>query len=456
MNLRNVNIIIEREYMTRVRKKSFLLITFLTPILFALVCTVPTLIMFFGKDDAKTIAVADESGIVAPAIRDTELYTFVPVAASAIDSLKANFGDCGYDVLLAVSPLDSAQSVSASTYASKAISVDLLETIKSDLNDAVEDYRLEARSLGNVKQVLEEVKSNVRVSTYTVDDRGDAKLESAELKMFISMMLGMIVYLFISMFSAMVMQTVIEEKSSRVVEVLVSSVKSTELLFGKIIGVAAVALTQFFLWIVLTAVLLVGMTRLVGVDKIMDSSAQMTQMSTVPGTEDMAGGMIPDAAALGASGAGSELASILSTLSELNYTEIIVSFIVFFILGYLLYASLFAAIGSAVENEGDSSQLQLPVTLPLLIGFFISFYAFKAPDSPVVFWGSMIPFTSPIVMLARIPLGVPTWEILLSVALLLLTFVFCGWVSARIYRVGILTFGKKSGFKDLWKWLKMK
>lgn len=459
MTLRNINIIIGREYMTRVKKKSFILITFLTPILFALMCSLPTLIMIFGKDDAKTIAVSDESGIVAKAMSDTELYKFQTVTVSELDSLKSNFGECEYDVLMAVSPLDSLNSVRVSTYASKAVSVDLLAKIQDDVNAAVEDYRLDLLNLSGVKNTLEEIKSDVNIDTYTIDDNGEAKLESAELKMILSMVLGMLVYMFIAMFSGMVMQTVIEEKSSRVVEVLVSSVKSTELMFGKIIGVACVALTQFFMWIVLTGVLLVGIMQFVGADKIASSSAEMTQMASIPGSDAVQGAdmMKPDAViASAASGMDGEFGMILSTLSELNYTQIILSFVVFFVLGYLLYASLFAAIGSAVENEADSTQLQLPVTLPLLIAFFIAFYAFKSPDSPIVFWGSMIPFTSPIVMLARIPLGVPTGEIIVSISLLLLTFVLCAWISARIYRVGILMFGKKTTFKDLWKWMKMK
>ena len=457
MTLRNINIIIGREYMTRVKKKSFILITFLTPILFALMCSLPTLIMIFGKDDAKTVAVSDESGIVAEALTDTELYKFRPVSVAELDSLKSNFGECEYDVLMAVSPLDSLNSVQVATYASKAVSVDFLTKIQDDVNAAVEDYRLDLLNLSGVKKTLEGIKSDVNIATYTIDDNGEAKLESAELKMILSMVLGMLVYMFIAMFSGMVMQTVIEEKSSRVVEVLVSSVKSTELMFGKIIGVACVALTQFFMWIVLTGVLLVGIMQFVGADKIASSSAEMTQMASIPGTDAVPGTdmMNPDAM-IAASGMDGELGMMLSTLSELNYTQIILSFVVFFVLGYLLYASLFAAIGSAVENEADSTQLQLPVTLPLLIAFFIAFYAFKSPDSPIVFWGSMIPFTSPIVMLARIPLGVPTWEIVVSVMLLLLTFVLCAWLSARIYRVGILMFGKKTTFKDLWKWMKMK
>ena len=203
------------------------------------------------------------------------------------------------------------------------------------------------------------------------------------------------------------------------------------------------ALTQFFLWIILTLVLIAGASAFMGFGNIDPSQAQqMMEMTGQMGT-------VGDVSNLG-------MSVVLSTLAQLNYGQLILGFIVYFILGYLLYASFFAAIGSAVENEADTTQLQMPVTVPLLIAFFIAFYAFKAPDSPVVFWGSMIPFTSPIVMLARIPFGVPMWELLLSIALLIGTFIACGWASAKIYKIGILMFGKKTTFKDLWRWLKQR
>jgi ABC-2 type transport system permease protein len=250
------------------------------------------------------------------------------------------------------------------------------------------------------------------------------------------------------------------------VEVLVSSVKASELMFGKIIGVALVALTQFLLWILLTGMLLgVGM-GIIGKDKIMgmmndDTTAEMVQQMSpdvrLPGEMNItdAYAAMTDTTAV-AAGEPSGMEVIMSTIGNINLAEVGIAFLFFFVFGYLLYASLFAAIGSGVENEGDSAQLQLPVTIPLMLGFFVALYAFKAPDSSLVFWFSMIPFTSPIVMLARIPFGVATWELVLSIALLVGTFVACAWASAKIYKVGILMYGKKSTFKDLWKWLKMK
>jgi ABC-2 type transport system permease protein len=309
---------------------------------------------------------------------------------------------------------------------------------------------------------MEDVQSNVHLTSYTVDEEGKETISQSEVYMIVSMVLAMALYMFIALFSGMVMSSVIEEKTSRVVEVLVSSVKSTELMFGKIIGVALVALTQFLLWIVLTGVIIGILGGIVGMDKITGTLSQ-NQVETMPGMTSMNDAMgnalsmeqlqaLTDTAAVAEGPTGME--AVLGTLGSLNYTELIVSFLLFFLFGYLLYASLFAAIGSAVENEADTQQLQIPVTVPLLIGFFIAFYAFRAPESTIVWWGSMIPFTSPIVMLARLPFGVPMWELILSIGLLILTFFACAWASAKIYKVGILMYGKKSTFKDLWKWLK--
>jgi ABC-2 type transport system permease protein len=340
------------------------------------------------------------------------------------------------------------------------MSVDTKEAISSRVDDAIEDYRLSLYDIGDLKQIMKDVEFNSTVTTYTLGEDGEEKISSSEVYMIISLVLSMIIYMFIAMFSGMVMQSVIEEKASRVVEVLVSSVKATELMFGKIIGVACVALTQFFLWIVLTAVIVTGVSSFIGFDKMMESAnvqtEQMTQMTEGLGVDPEMMGMTMPAIDSTTVAQGGEMGAVLSTLKDLDYGMLIIGFFIYFALGYLLYASFFAAIGSAVENEADTQQLSLPVTIPLMIGFFIAFYAFKAPDSAVVFWGSMIPFTSPIVMLARIPFGVPVWELALSIGLLVATFVACGWASAKIYKIGILMFGKKTTFKDLWKWLKQK
>ena len=462
MNIHIINVIIGREYMTRVKKKSFLLTTFLGPVFFAAMCILPSVIMFMTTDKGKEVAVVDQSGIVMPYMTSNETTTYTDYTGMPVDSAKSRCSELGLDALVVVSPLDSVKrTVSVEAYSGKPMSVDMKDAIRSRVNEAVEEYRLESYRIEGLRQIIEDVKADVSVSTFTLDDSGEEKITSSEVYMMISLVLSIIIYMFIAMFSAMVMQSVIEEKSSRVVEVLVSSVKATELMFGKIIGVACVALTQFFLWVVLTAVLVLAFGSFVGFDSIAESASVQTEQMT-----QMTEGMGVDPAALDASGMNmqvslpeegtSEMAAVIETIKDINYPMILISFVVYFVLGYLLYASLFAAIGSAVENEADTQQLQLPVTIPLLLAFFIAFYAFKSPDSQVVFWGSVIPFTSPIVMLARIPFGVPAWELVLSIVLLVLTFLLIAYLSAKIYKIGILMFGKKTSFKDLYKWLKQK
>ena len=455
MKMKNLGIIISREYLTRVKKKSFLLTTFIVPILFAAMCILPSVIMFMAKDEGKKIAVVDQSGIVLPYLVDSDAVTYEDYSSEPVDSMKIRFESLGLDALVVVSPLDSvAKTVSVVSYSNKPLSVDLKDRIGSSAEEAVEDYRISLYDMGDLKQIMEDVKADVSVSTYTLDESGEEQITSSEVYMIISMVLSIIIYMFIALFSGMVMQSVIEEKSSRVVEVLVSSVKATELMFGKIIGVACVALTQFFLWIVLTLLLVGGFSAFVGFDSLMGDPEQTEQMMQMTSQMQMGGVDMQEMTETMADESG--MGAVLSTLGNINWVQMILAFVIYFALGYLLYASLFAAIGSAVENEADTNQLQLPVTIPLMLAFFVALYAFNAPDSAVVWWGSMIPLTSPIVMLARIPFGVPGWELALSIVLLVGTFVACGWLSAKIYKIGILMFGKKTTFKDLWKWLKQK
>jgi ABC-2 type transport system permease protein len=459
MDFKKLGIIIEREYLNKVKKKSFLLTTFGVPILFAAMYALMIFIMLRTEGDSKRIAVIDNSGIVMEKLENTKQLTFTQIPESDPEAVKNRLGEYDADILLYISPLDSAtKSVTATTYADKPMGMETAEVIENRINDAVEAYRIDSYGIEGLGQILSDIHSNIHLTSYTVDEEGKETISQSEVFMIISMVLAMALYMFIAIFSGMVMTSVIEEKSSRVVEVLVSSVKATELMFGKIIGVALVALTQFLLWIVLTGLIVGVIGGIVGLDKITgsmdESQTQMVQEMAGTGM----GGTTLDLQALTDTTAVAEgptgMEAVMGTLGSLNYTEIIVSFLLFFLFGYLLYASLFAAIGSAVENEADTQQLQIPVTIPLLVGFFVAFYAFRAPESQLVWWFSMIPFTSPIVMLARLPFGVPTWELVLSIGLLVLTFVACAWASAKIYKVGVLMYGKKSTFKDLWKWLK--
>lgn len=463
MNLHIIRVIIGREYLNKVRKKSFLVITFLVPVLFAAVTLLPALIMRFAKEERKTVAVVDRSGVVMPCLQDNELAAYSDASVTGADSLKFSLVSSDSDVLLVITPIETSSlpgdgasfdalpgaalfDVKAETYSPKPIGADLQASMEAQIRQAVRQQRIASYDIDHLDAIIGSVQSDVTIKAYTIDADGKQRVSESTVYMLVSMLLGMLVYLFITLFSGGVMSSVIEEKASRVVEVLVSSVKATELMFGKIIGVALVALTQFFLWMVLTVVLLTASVGILGKDALSAGDLAAPAGMDVRSLPSMpASDVLP-----------SEVTDLIATLSSMPWGEMLLCFLLFFLFGYLLYASLFAAIGSAVENEADTQQLQIPVTIPLLLGFFIAIAAYKVPDSPLVFWGSMIPFTSPIVMLARLPFGVPLWEILLSIGLLVLTFLLCAWMSARIYKVGILMFGRKSSFRDLWKWLRMR
>lgn len=448
MNFKTIGIVIRREYLNRVKKKSFIWTTLLVPILVAGLTIGIMAMMMTTKDKVKNIAVIDESGIVMPYLQSTETIKYTDCTGSDLDSLKANIASTPYDGVLSIGALDTeAKTVPADIFSPKPFGMELLDNISNRINRAVEDYRIASYEIDGLDQIMKDVKSNIRLRSYTVGDDGKEKLSEAGVYSILSMVLGIFLFMFITVFGSMVMSAVIEEKSSRVVEVLVSSVKATELMFGKIIGIALVAMTQFLMWIILSgAIISIGSAAL-GADLF--SKADPVEMA---GTMGVSAEQMETITAQATDEGG--LGEVLSTIRNLPFGQIIVLFIFYFVFGYLLYASMFAAIGSAVENEGDTQQLQLPLTIPLMLAYIIALYAFRAPDSSIAVFGSIFPFTSPIVMISRLPFGVPPVQLILSMVLLVVTFVLMAWLSAKIYKVGILMFGKKSTWKDLWKWLK--
>lgn len=451
MNLRTIGVIINREYSTRVKKKTFLLTTFLVPVLLALCGVAMGVMMVNVKEKTKTVGVVDESGIVMSYLKNSEQISFQDMSSAPLDTIKARLADLGLDGVLSISKIDEQKNLQASFTSVKPVGMGVTATMSRYIDDALEDYRIRSYDIDGLEEIVNSVKADVPIRTFVLDEKGGEKVSESGVNSILSMVLGIFIFLFITMFGSMVMTAVVEEKTSKVVEVLISSVKATELMFGKIIGVALVALTQFFLWIVLSIVLLSAGMGIIA-PKMMDTVDAQSIVAGLPeGTNQF------DAMTAVLSQSDSELGDVVGTLAGLNIGQLVLYFIVFFVLGYLLYASLFAAIGSAaVDNENDTSQLQMPVTIPLMIAYFIALYAYNAPDSAVALWGSMIPFTSPIVMLARIPFGVPGWQILLSIGLLVVTTIACAYLSAKIYKVGVLMYGKKTTFKDLWKWLKQK
>ncbi|MBR0501600.1 MAG: ABC transporter permease [Bacteroidales bacterium] len=459
MNWKKVGIVISHEYSTRVRKKSFILTTLLTPIGMALLICVPMLIMLFTGNENQKVKVIDQSGIVAPYLESGEKVTYVMgVEGETVDLLKDIFDELDYYAIVGISPLDEKGEVSVVSYSKEPLNMDLKNSINRAVNKAVETRKLTRYDIQNLDEILADVKTDIKLNSMTLTSDGDAKEDSVEIYMILSYLMSFLIYMFVFMFGTMVMRSVIDEKSSRVVEVIVSSVKSVELMMGKIIGVALVALTQFFIWIALTFIIVTAVNAAAG-PKLMQNIGGMGEVIAIAGDDNHIDpeDMETILQSAGQSEDAPEALKLIGQLRNLDWFYIIGCFLVYFLLGYLLYASMFAAIGAAVDNEADTSQLQLPVTIPLIIGIFIMLHTFEHPNSALSVWTSIIPWTSPMVMLARIPFGVvPAWQLLLSIVLLALTFLATAWFSAKIYRIGILTYGKKSTFKDLFKWMKLK
>lgn len=454
MGKSKIGIIIGREYAIRVKKKSFIFTTILTPLLFAALMVVPSLIALYSSgEEGQMVKVVDESGIVMPYLESSKEIIFEQAAPEeSLASLKENFKDSGLFAIIGISPLDSNKNLTITAYSEKQLNIDLQSQIRKSVNKAVEDNKLRAYNIPDLDRVLKDIESDVKMNTYTLDEQtGEEKESMVEIYMGIGYIASFLIYMFIFMFGSMVMRSVIDEKTTRIVEVIVSSVKPFQLMLGKIIGVAAVGLTQFLIWVVLTFAIVTGVSAAVGVDKIQESVT--AGMPVVQVMEEM---NVQNIDMQNLEVEESEFDGILRALREVNYIKIVVCFLIYFLLGYLLYSGMFAAVGSAVDNEADTQQLILPVTMPLIIGLFIMLHTFQYPDSSLSFWASMIPFTSPMVMMARIAYGVPAWELALSIGLLIVTFLILTYISGKIYRIGILMYGKKATWKDLWRWMKIR
>ena len=297
-----------------------------------------------------------------------------------------------------------------------------------------------SHNIPNIQEIIDESQANVHVNTIKWSEDGSEEISSSEVAIAIGMVFTMLIYMFIFVYGAQVMSSVVQEKTNRIVEVLICSVKPFELMMGKIISIALVGLTQFGIWLLLTIGLVVVAGQFLGGSINPETMVNVEQMG--------------DAAAIQQASSELNFDNIMAMIMSVNPFELISYFIIYFIGGYLLYASIFAAIGSAVDNETDTQQFMLPVTIPIIFAIYAAIYGAQNPDGPLAFWCSMIPFTSPIVMMVRLPFGVPMWEKLLSVAILIASFIGTTWMSAKIYRTGILMYGKKPSWKEMWKWLK--
>ena len=439
MGKSKIAVIIAREFAIRVKKKSFIFTTLLTPLLFAALMVVPGLIASYSEgDEGLKVGVVDNSGIVMPYMESDSDVSFEQIMGRSMEDLKGDFDNLNLFALVGISQLDSANNVQVVTYSKKQLNIDIKNRIERNVEAAVEENKLKSYGIPQLEQIMADVESNVRISTYMLDEKGEEKASKVEIFMIIGYIASFMIYMFIFLFGNMVMRSVIEEKTTRIIEVIVSSVKPFQIMMGKILGVASVALTQFFIWVVFTLVIVTVAGSALG----LNDPAQ-----TIPVTTDIPVDEIVAAAQ-------TEGGDFLQALKDVNYVQIIGCFLVYFVLGYLLYSSMFAAVGAVVDNEADTQQFILPVTMPIIIGLFLMLHTFQYPDSSLSFWGSVIPFTSPLVMMARIAYGVPAWELALSIGLLVVTFVAMAYLSGKIYRVGILMYGKKPSWKEIYKWLK--
>ena len=439
MGKSKIAVIIAREFAIRVKKKSFIFTTLLTPLLFAALMVIPGLIASYSEgDEGLKVGVVDNSGIVMPYMESDSEVAFEQIMGRSLEDLKSDFDNLDLFALVGISQLDSTNNVSVVTYSKKQLNMDIKNRIERNVEAAVEENKLKGYGIPQLEQIMADVESNVRVNTYTLDDKGEEKASKVEIFMIIGYIASFMIYMFIFLFGNMVMRSVIEEKTTRIIEVIVSSVKPFQIMMGKILGVASVALTQFFIWVVFTLAIVTVAGSALGLN---DPAQTLPVTTDIPVDEIVAA-------------AQTEGGDFLQALKDVNYMQIVGCFLVYFVLGYLLYSSMFAAVGAVVDNEADTQQFILPVTMPIIIGLFIMLHTFQYPDSSLSFWGSVIPFTSPLVMMARIAYGVPAWELALSIGLLVVSFVGMAYLSGKIYRVGILMYGKKPSWKEIYKWLK--
>ncbi len=434
----NIGIVIGREFNERVRKKSFIIATILVPLLMVALSVAPAAIMLYSKADVKEVLVVDDSGIIAPQLEDSKEIDFSLSDLSLDEAREAKEGfgvlHIGADILTNPSNI--------SLYTNSASSLMLEESIASKVKSIIESERLSGYNIENIDEILASIKASVRLKSVR-DDKSEADQgQSSMVSMGVGYVLGFILYMFLMIYGAMVMSSVIEEKSSRVLEVLVSSVKPFELLLGKIVSIAMVAVTQIVIWGVIIIVLLLAVVPMLMPDDIM-ASVEALQAGAALSPDMMATGVDID-----------DL-SMLAVVTDLGYIGQMLAYaVVFLIGGYLLYSAMFAAVGSAVDTAEDSQNLQLPIMMPIILSMMIMMMVAHDPNSTVVKIFSFIPLTSPTVMMARIPHGIPTLEIVLSIVLLFASFVGMVWVAAKIYRVGIFMHGKKPTFKDLYRWIR--
>lgn len=449
--MNKIAVIIKREYYTRVRKKSFIVMTILAPILMAALIILPTFLMMSDGGDFKKIAVVeDKSDLFKGVLKDRDDIDFEYVEDKTFDELKSSLNSSDYYGILWISPELVNTPNAVRLISKKQPPMSLLETIEGALKKEIERQKLLAFNIDSLDDIMKAVETNVSIQTSTIDTTGEEKKTSTGISMVLTYGLGFLMYMLIFIFGSQVMRGVIEEKTSRVVEVIISSVKPYQLMMGKIIGIALVGLTQFLIWIVLMATTVTIVKNVILKDQDLAAITQNIPQSVMqnnlpPDTVEAVSQISPDMI---------KYTEVFESAMNQPWLLIIVAFVFYFVTGYLLYSSIFAAIGSAVDSETETQQFMLPVTIPIILALMVAMGTMSNPESQLAFWFSIIPLTSPIVMMARIPFGVPMWQLALSMVLMLGTFMAFVWMGAKVYRTGILMYGKKASWKEMWKWMR--
>ena len=438
--MNKILLIIKREYLSRVRKKSFIIMTILGPVLMAGLILAPILLMDSSDEEKKEIWVCDENNLFESQFKDVD-GTEYKFFKNDLFQVKDQFITSDGYALVYIPKFENENidllESSVKVYVHKPMSLSNQNQISNNIESVIESIKLKEEGL--TRDIIDRTRSNVNLNTIILGESGSEKTGSTEVSMGVSMFGGFLIYIFIFLYGAMVMRGVMEEKTSRIVEIIISSVQPIQLMMGKIIGIALVGFTQFALWVSLTFVISSVATAL------LVNPADINSLDMANGSE-----MLIQESDMNQDG----LASVFEQLESINITFLLAMFLFYFIGGYLMYGALFAAVGSAVDSETDSQQFMLPITIPLIFSFIALQTILENPDSSLAFWCSIIPFTSPIVMMGRLPFDPPLWEVGLSMLLLIVGFIFTSWLAGRIYRVGILMYGQKVNYKTLWKWIK--
>ena len=449
-----IGLIARREFNERVRKKSFIITTILMPLCFVGIIVLMAWLMTRESDKEREIIVIDDSGMVAPHLVNEGSIRY-RMADRTLEQMQEQAPEGAFGILvIGHDIMSNPKAAQLFTYESSTLMIE--ESISGQIRKIVEDAKLKTYDIDNLDEILAEVQTPIKLQTKEITDSGETRDSSSALNMAAAYIFGLLIYMFVFMYGTMVMQGVIEEKSNKVLELMVSSVKPFQLMMGKILGIASVALTQLLIWVVFIAVAGGAAINYFAGDAM--AAAAAMNAGTAGGYHAEPKGYLAVRVLHGAMGdIGTDEMAILSRLTDMRYIlTTVIGFIVYFIGGYLLYAAMFAAVGSAVDNEKDTQNLQLPITVPLILAIVVMVSAMQDPNSQIAFWFSMIPFTSPVIMMARLPYGVPMWELLVSVGLLYLTFVGTVWLAGKIYRVGIFMYGKKPSFRELFKWVRYK